>query len=150
MPKNKLYPYHQNLAKSLGIKLLAGEKLNALLRRSIDELDKLFADLNDLRLKKNKSRVEHDYAIGDSIVCCHNDEGYFSAILQVLAVAANNPGRKAWAIGFIDEGAGLPIACVIAADTMAAAMQRIEKDRDACAKKCRKLMVEEARKGYPL
>jgi hypothetical protein len=68
-----------------------------------------------------------DYDSGDSTICCHRDEGYASAIIQVLGLCSRFPGRTKWVIGYHNR-CEYTIAHIFACDSKEEAIKRVKKE----------------------
>lgn len=118
--------YLYDKAEGLGLKIF-----------NSDDLDKAIQKLEDLIFGTGDDEGQFDveYDSGDTVVCCHRDEGYVSAIIDVLGVCAKFPDRRKWVLGFHDQ-CEYTYAHIFACDSIEEAVKRVKKE----ATRVRKLL----------
>jgi len=120
--------YYDDKAKELGIEVFV----------NLDNFDKLVQKLEDLVCDfrdENGDAIDMCYDSGDSVVCCHRDEGWVSAIIDILGLCHKFPSRTKWVIGFHDH-CEYTYAHVFACDSEEEATKRVKKE----ATRLRKLL----------
>ena len=105
--------YHEDLAKELGLEIIYSPTVDSLL----DQINKIAADMDP---------GDYNTMTADESVTCDRDEGWLSAILHVLSVCAQNPGRKRWVLGFC-ETVGYSEVHLFAVDSVRQATSRLRK-----------------------